>query len=294
MTHVPSARALEITDLLRPRDPATGVRKPVEIEAALARLEAAGQSRAARILRRLPAQGGRLDDDEVDALLLRVHRELQRLAEELQLPRRLAEWLSEAVAPLSPSERDPVHVVDVGCGIGYVIRWLAACKALGPGVELVGVDLDAALVQEARRLAVVEELDCRFVVDDALSPAEAIADPGRTIVISTGFLHHFDEDELVEFFAAQQRSAVSAFAHWDVDPSGWATIGAWLFHRSRMREQVSRYDGVLSARRAHRASVLLAAAAAGAPRYQVDCQDGPRWRPTFSEVLRPIVGRLAQ
>ena len=57
-----------------------------------------------------------------------------------------------------------------------------------------------------------------------------------------------------------------------------------------MREAVSRHDGVLSARRAHPAATLLAAARAGADEYHVSCADTPAWRPSLVHVLRPIVG----
>jgi 2-polyprenyl-3-methyl-5-hydroxy-6-metoxy-1,4-benzoquinol methylase len=41
--------------------------------------------------------------------------------------------------------KGPLRVVDVGCGIGYVVRWLAARTALpSQSVELVGVDLRSA------------------------------------------------------------------------------------------------------------------------------------------------------
>jgi SAM-dependent methyltransferase len=238
------------------------------------------------------AQDGRLTESEVDALLLRVHRELQRLSEELQLPRRLAEWLNSEVQRLA-NQTGPIRIVDVGCGLGYVSRWLAARRVLAPGIELVGVDLNRVLVEEASALAGAEGLSCRFVVGDAFAPGVAIDDPARTIVVSTGLLHHFDPDELVGFFAAQQELRIAAFAHWDIDPSGWSAVGAWVFHQARMRERVSRHDGVLSARRAHMASTLEAAAQAGAPDYRISCRDGPRWRPALSEVLRPIVGYLA-
>jgi hypothetical protein len=91
-------------------------------------------------------------------------------------------------------------------------------------------------------------------------------------------------------FAAHEALDVSAFAHFDVDPSRWATAGAWVFHQARMREPISRHDGVLSARRAHPADRLLAAATNGAPDYRVTCHDAPTWRPALAEVLRPIVG----
>ena len=82
------------------------------------------------------------------------------------------------------------------------------------------------------------------------------------------------------------------FAHWDIAPCVWSTVGAWVFHRARMREPVSRHDGVLSARRAHPAETLLAAARAGAPRHSTAVLEGPRWQPRALDVVRPIVGRL--
>jgi len=83
---------------------------------------------------------------------------------------------------------------------------------------------------------------------------------------------------------------VAAFAHWDIVPSRWSTLGAWVFHRARMREPLSRHDGVLSARRAHPAPVLVAAAAAGAPGYLARVVEESRWHPRALDVLRPLVG----
>jgi SAM-dependent methyltransferase len=226
--------------------------------------------------------------------MLRVHCELQRLGEELQLPRRMAEALRSWARPLLRAQPQvPVRVVDVGCGLGYVTRWLAAHQVLGPGVELVGVDLNRVLTQHASELAAAEGLDCRFVAGDAFAPGVAVDDPDRTMMVSSGLLHHFPAEDLPDFFAAQQQLAVGAFAHWDIYPSAWTTAGAWVFHQARMREPVSRHDGVLSARRAHRAQTLLATCHAGAPDYDVSCADEPWWRPPLSEVLRPIAGTRA-
>jgi hypothetical protein len=63
-----------------------------------------------------------------------------------------------------------------------------------------------------------------------------------------------------------------------------------VFHQARMREPVSRHDGVMSARRAHPAAVLLAAARAGATNYEARVLEGGRWQPRAIDVLRPVVG----
>ncbi|MGE5134815.1 MAG: methyltransferase domain-containing protein [Gemmatimonadota bacterium] len=288
-----TAGPLEITDLLWPVD-ADGARLPALRAGVLGQLAGRGQHRAARIVARMPAAGGLLDPGYLDTLAVRVHCELQRLSEELQLGRRIAALLGPLTAGLRrEAPGAPVRVVDVGCGLGYVVRSMAAVSALGPGVELVGVDVNPVLAAEAARLARLEGLDCRFTCGDALKPGGAVADPARTVIISSGLLHHLPAAGLPEFFAAQGRLGVAAFAHWDIAPCLWSTLGAWVFHQARMREAVSRHDGVLSARRAHPAAVLRAAAQAGAPGYQVRVLEGPRWRPRALDVLRPVVGTRA-
>ena len=282
----------EITDLLW-QVGADGGRLPVAQADVLSRLRAGGQHRAARIVAAMPAASGILDPDYVDALGIRVHCELQRLGEELQFGRRVAALLSPVIEMMRGCGAGPLRVVDVGCGLGFLVRALAACSALGPDVELVGVDLNPVLVARARQLAAREGLACRFVQGDALTPGVAVRDGACCVVISSGLLHHLPASALAEFFAAQARLAVAAFAHWDIAPCLWSTLGAWVFHYARMREPVSRHDGVLSARRSHSGAALLAAARSGAPGYDIQVQEGSRWHPRALDVLRPVVGTRA-
>jgi SAM-dependent methyltransferase len=183
-----------------------------------------------------------------------------------------------------------VRVIDVGCGMGYVVRRLAATSALGTSVDLVGIDVNATLVSAASRLAYRDGLRCQFMRADAFTPGAVVEDGPRTVVISSGLLHHLPAAELSGFFAAQARLGVAAFAHWDIAPCLWSTLGAWMLLRARMREQVSRHDGLVSARRAYPAAVLLSAARAGAPEYGSRIPGDSRWQPRALDVLRPIVG----
>lgn len=164
-------RPLEITDLLWSMA-ADGAPVPVVKADVLERLRALGQRRAARIVSAMPAVDGILDRGYVDALGVRVHCELQRLGEELQLPRRIAAVLAPIVERVRRHRRGdgPVRVVDVGCGLGFVVRAMATSSALGPDVELVGADLNPVLVAEARQLARREGLTCRFEQGDAFEP----------------------------------------------------------------------------------------------------------------------------
>jgi len=193
--------------------------------------------------------------------------------------------LDDFIYPGSPASGDVLLAQAPKSYIGGFVR----VAREHDGVELIGIDLNPVLVVEAARLAMAEKLDCRFEHGDGLADGVAVNDGARTVVISTGLLHHLPGPDLPEFFATQARLGVAAFAHWDIVPCAWSTLGAWVFHQARMRERVSRHDGVMSARRSHRAGVLLAAARSGAPGYQVAVLE-TKWHPRSLDVLRPVLG----
>ncbi|OLZ52708.1 class I SAM-dependent methyltransferase [Amycolatopsis keratiniphila] len=274
---------LEISDLVVSWDARTGERVPVRRAEVVARLQAAGDHRAARIVRRMPVRGEYLDPAAVDSLLVRVHTELQRLNEELHMTHRFAELLVPMLAVARASGRR-LRVVDIGCGLGFTVRSLAASGVLGADVQLVGVDFNRALVTEATRLAQEERLPCTFVCADAFSLAEEAG-----VYLSSGVLHHFEAGKLPEFFRAQDRDGTVGFIHYDVAATRLAPLGAWLFHRARMREPLGRHDGVASARRAHGDSVLLSAAAAAAGMKTFLFESFGYTNP-FCAAMRPVVG----
>ncbi len=178
-----------------------------------------------------------------------------------------------------------MRVVDVGCGLGYVTRWLAANGGLGANVELLGCDYNAALVGEATRLSGLERLPCEFVVANAFSLEEPAG-----IYASTGVIHHFRGEGLTRFFAEQAEAAPIGFVHSDIKPTWLAPVGSWIFHRARMREPLARVDGVLSAIRAHSGETLAAAARAGCPGYALFLFDAVHERLPLLKVMQAIVG----
>ena len=277
---------LEISDEIVAYHPDTLERLPVRVEDVLTRCRAHGDRRAEAIVRALPAHDGWLNAQQVDRLLIRVHCEMQRLSEELQHGRRVGELLRPLLDVLGPR----LQVIDIGCGMGYVIRWLASRAGLGPEVELIGVDYNRALVDEASRLAEMERLRCRFVVGNAF----ALKNPGGGSVpqlfLSTGVLHHFQGAGLEPFFGSHQTASAAGFVHFDFQPSPLAAFGSWLFHVVRTREPLSLHDGVVSARRVHSGQVLLAAARAGAPRFQSQLYSTRLWKLPIQRVFLTLIG----
>jgi SAM-dependent methyltransferase len=230
----------------------------------------------------MPHHDGVLDALAVDQLLVRTHTELQRLNEELRIAEQLAELLAPLLTAVARSGERP-RIVDVGCGIGYAIRWLAASGVLGD-VDLCGVDFNTALVAEANRLTAAEGLSCRFVRGDAFDLPDS-----ATVYISSGVLHHLRGADLEAFFRAQSDAGAHAYCHFDIAATRLAPLGAWMFHRARMREPLGRHDGVASARRAHDDHDLMAAAqsAPGLPPllYRPAHHSNP-----FCASIRPILG----
>ncbi len=218
----------------------------------------------------------------MDGILLRSHLELQRLAEEIRLGQHVARLL---LALRRTVQHSPFVVVDIGCGLGYIVRHLAESGVLGPDVELIGVDYNASLLGAAQRLGEMEDLPCRFVLGNAFE-----LDVDATVFISSGVLHHIEADALAEFFALQNRAGTIGFMHFDVAPSRLSPIGAWIFHWARMREPLARHDGLRSALRAHSDAALVEQLRKGVAEWSPLIFDATHDRPPWLNVMRPVIG----
>lgn len=275
----------EISDLVVDYDAQTLERRPVRRSEVVARLRDNGQGWAARIASKMPVDDQDvLDPRAVDGVLFRAHAEIQRLSEEFCQGRRIRTLLSPLVACLRDRGVNPIRVVDVGCGIGYVIRWLAR-EVPGEDIEWIGVDLNEALIHAADRLAGEEGLNCRFSHANAFR----LEEPAH-VFLSSGVIHHFRGEGLRDFFAAQRSRQPYAFMHFDIQPSWASPIGAFLFHQARFQEALSRHDGYCSALRAHRGRVLLEAAADPDGQFKVCLFDNRESLLPFFRVMHAVVG----
>lgn len=276
----------EISDAIVSFDPVTLERNSVKKSAVLSEFQALGNREAVRVVRGIAERDDVLDPETVDRILITSHCEMQRMSEEFQHGRRVAELLNPILSSLRHTGvRDPIRIVDIGCGTGYVVRWLAASGSLGTDVELIGADFNVALISEARRLAEVEGLRCKFVVANAFG-----LDQPAAIYISTGILHHFRDEGLVHLLKQHCRPETCAFIHFDFHFSPMAPLGSWLFHAVRMREPLAKHDGVLSAVRAHKSRYLLDVAKVAAPEFVSAIYGTLLWRLPIPRVFHSLVG----
>jgi SAM-dependent methyltransferase len=274
----------EISDLVVDYDPSSLERRPVRRSQVVSTLEENGQRWAARIAGRLPADDDILDPAAVDRVLLRSHAEIQRLSEEFCQGERIWSLLGPLIKCLRRRGVDPIRIVDIGCGIGYVVRRLAHDHP-DPDLEWIGVDLNRTLVQAAQSVAERDEVNCDFRHANAFS----LEQPGH-VFLSSGVIHHFRGDALGHFFGEQRRLAPYAVMHFDIQPSWASPIGAFLFHRARFQEALSRHDGFCSALRAHSGERLLEAARGPEPDFDVRLFDNSEgWLPFF-RVMQAVVG----
>ena len=121
-------RGPEISDRIVAFETDTLKRQPVNREAVIDEFRSLGNVDAASIVSKLPVQeDGNLDPKAMDRLLVKVHCEMQRMSEEFQHGRRVAEMLNPMLQALREQDVErPLRVVDIGCGTGFVVRWLTA------------------------------------------------------------------------------------------------------------------------------------------------------------------------
>jgi hypothetical protein len=101
-------------DWIVSHDPATLGRLPVRKESVLDTFASFQNGRAIAAARAIPDRQGFLDSIAVDALLLTVHWEMQRLAEEFFHGQRVSELLGTVISALrAQGFQGPLHVVDV-------------------------------------------------------------------------------------------------------------------------------------------------------------------------------------
>jgi SAM-dependent methyltransferase len=175
-------------------------------------------------------------------------------------------WLQQ----LPLASRGPVHILDVGCGGGDMLRQIAAwARRRSITVQLTGIDLNPYAARAAAE-ATPKELGIRWVTGDAMvyRPEEPI-----DIVVSSLLAHHLEDEEIVALLRWMEATAQAGWFINDLERAEWTSrMFGWVrWHR------LVRHDGPVSFRRAFRKEDwehLLAAA-----QVPQEAVTGTQWRP---------------
>jgi SAM-dependent methyltransferase len=152
--------------------------------------------------------------------------------------------------------RDPVHIVDVGCGGGDLLRRIAGwARRRGIAVQLTGIDLNPYAACAAAE-STPKELGITWVTGDAM-----VYRPEKPmdIVVSSLLAHHLEDQEIIALLRWMEATVKVGWFINDLERSEWSSR---MFGWVRWHWLV-RHDGPVSFQRAFRTEDwkrLLAAA----------------------------------
>lgn len=175
-------------------------------------------------------------------------------------------WLER----LPRGRRDPIHIVDVGCGGGDMLRQIARwARKRGIAVQLTGIDLNPYAARAAAE-STPKELEITWVTSDAM-----VYRPEKPmdIVVSSLMAHHLEDEEIVALLRWMEATAQVGWFINDLERAEWSSR---MFGWVRWHWLV-RHDGPISFRRAFQKEdwvSLLAAAEVPQEAAMVE-----KWRP---------------
>jgi 2-polyprenyl-3-methyl-5-hydroxy-6-metoxy-1,4-benzoquinol methylase len=207
-------------------------------------------------------------------------RDIEKLNKLTFASRPTLRWLNQIVEALPQTE--PLRILDIGCGAGDMLRCIERwARKRGVAVQLTGIDLNPHATRAAREFTHTDST-IQWLTGDVLAYAEPV-----DIVVSSLFMHHLSETEIVRFLAWMELTARCGWFISDLtrERVPYRFIGAFTaaarFHR------FVRYDAPVSIRRSFREADwtrMLAASGMASDQTQLT-----RWTPA-----RLCVGRTRE
>ena len=158
-----------------------------------------------------------------------------------------ARSLWRRLRPIATSLGRPARVLDLACGRGDLIEGLdRLARQAGCELQLAGCDVSAAALELARR-----HLD-EAGVEAQLVRLDLTADPlprGHDVVVTSLFLHHLSDQQIVSLFGRIAEAAGHLIAS-DLVRSRWGAAVTWVGTRTLTRCPVVHVDGMKSVRAA--------------------------------------------
>lgn len=170
--------------------------------------------------------------------------------------------------------RDPLHIVDVGCGGGDLLRQIARwAQKRGIAVQLTGIDLNPYAARAAAESS-PKDLGIQWVTGNALvyRPEKPV-----DIVVSSLMAHHLEDEEIVALLRWMEATAQLGWFINDLERSEWSCRMFGWVERIVGWHRFVRHDGPVSFRRAFREEDWVRLlTAAEVPREAVTVE---HWRP---------------
>ena len=175
-------------------------------------------------------------------------------------------WLERLLSRSS----SPVHIVDVGCGGGDLLRQIKAwAQRRRISVELTGIDLNPYAARAAAE-STSKQLGITWVTGNAMlyRPEKPV-----DIVVSSLMAHHLEDEEIVALLRWMEATAQIGWFVNDLERAKWSSR---MFGWVRWHWLV-RHDGPISFRRAFREEDWISLLAAAEIPHEAATVE--KWRP---------------
>ena len=169
-------------------------------------------------------------------------RDLTRVNRMLLAYRPTLRWLGRLAAP----GRETLHIVDVGCGAGDMLRRIALwAQRRKIAVKLTGIDINPHAARTARELAGAES-QIEWHTGEAYDyrPQKEI-----DVIVSSLFTHHLSDAEIVRFLKWMEQMARLGWFVSDLHRTRRAYLGFKALASVMRWHPFVRHDGAISIRR---------------------------------------------
>lgn len=152
------------------------------------------------------------------------------------------------------SDHEPLHIVDLGCGGGDLMCHLNQFfRRQNIHVRFTGIDINPHILEKAGRRMCNDE-NVNFTCADILR--ESFQVPHCDIVISSHFVYHFNENELLEFIDKNRSRVRYAFIFSELLRSRTSYLLFAVFGRLLFPGRLTIADGLVAIRRSFRIGEL--------------------------------------
>ena len=154
----------------------------------------------------------------------------------------------EGIKRLMTDRQKDYHIVDLGCGSGDVLRYIARwARANQYRVKLTGVDLNA----DAIKYLFEKSKDYPEISGNTANYEDYLAATDDIDIVHCGlFCHHLDDTKLVQLFLNLKKSSCQGIVINDLQRNPLAYYSVWFLTRLLNGSALSKHDGPVSVLRA--------------------------------------------